>query len=92
MTFTGTKFYPLLAGNTLNAHEKVITLLKDRISGLQEVETVEQSDFILAFCSVVSRAGTDINAAVKKLQDAAGIDVRKERIICSRKRISDMLV
>ncbi|KAI5089529.1 hypothetical protein C0J45_20937, partial [Silurus meridionalis] len=35
---------------------------------LQEVSEVDECDFILVFCPVVLRAGTDIEAAIKKLQ------------------------
>lgn len=33
---------------------------------------MEESDFILGFCPIVSRAGTDIEAAVKKIQNVSG--------------------
>lgn len=75
---SGNKFFVLLTGNTLSAHKKIIDHLKDQRSGLQEVRTVDESDFILVFCPVVSRAGTDVEAAVKKLQDEAGIKIFKE--------------
>lgn len=44
---------------------------KNRIPGLQEVSTVEECDFILAFCSVVDES--DITEKVKTLQDISGI-------------------
>ncbi|XP_060768695.1 uncharacterized protein LOC132875719 isoform X3 [Neoarius graeffei] len=65
---SGNKFFVLLVGNTLNAHQKVIDHLKAQRPGLQEVKNVDECDFILVFCPVVSRAGPDIEEAVKKLQ------------------------
>uniref|UniRef100_A0A3B1JL48 Uncharacterized protein n=1 Tax=Astyanax mexicanus TaxID=7994 RepID=A0A3B1JL48_ASTMX len=43
--------------------------LKEGIPGLKEEFNVENCDFILVFCSVVSRAGTDFQSALKKLQN-----------------------
>ncbi|KAM9440545.1 uncharacterized protein Hap1MRO34_025780 [Clarias gariepinus] len=39
----------------------------------RKVSTVDECDFILAFCPIVSRAGTDIEAALKKLHQESGI-------------------
>ncbi|XP_053086563.1 uncharacterized protein LOC113531247 isoform X2 [Pangasianodon hypophthalmus] len=70
--FSGNKFFVLLSGNTLSAHTKIVDHLKNQRPDLQEVQTVDECDFVLVFCPVVSRAGTDIEAAVGKLQNAAG--------------------
>ncbi|MCI4394614.1 hypothetical protein PGIGA_G00170770 [Pangasianodon gigas] len=70
--FSGNKFFVLLSGNTLNAHKKVVDHLKNQRPDLQEVQTVDECDFVLVFCPIVSRAGTDIEAAVGKLQNDAG--------------------
>uniref|UniRef100_A0AAR2KY85 Uncharacterized protein n=1 Tax=Pygocentrus nattereri TaxID=42514 RepID=A0AAR2KY85_PYGNA len=43
--------------------------LGERRSGLMEVSNVEECDVIMGFCPVVSRAGTDIEVALKKIQD-----------------------
>uniref|UniRef100_W5LNG0 Uncharacterized protein n=1 Tax=Astyanax mexicanus TaxID=7994 RepID=W5LNG0_ASTMX len=42
--------------------------LKEGIPGLKEESSVKNCDFILAFCSVVSKSGTNIEEALKKLQ------------------------
>ncbi|XP_046695226.1 uncharacterized protein LOC124379143 isoform X1 [Silurus meridionalis] len=68
ITLIGKRFSVLLTGNTLNAHKTFVDHLRGEISDLQEVDSVDQSDFILVFCPVVSRAGTDIEAAEHKLQ------------------------
>ncbi|XP_076866905.1 uncharacterized protein LOC143518351 [Brachyhypopomus gauderio] len=61
----------IVAGNTLRSHEGFISRLHEQTPDLQEVSTVEECDVILLFCPIVSRAGTDIEAALKKLPEAA---------------------
>ncbi|XDV20473.1 hypothetical protein PO909_025796 [Leuciscus waleckii] len=39
--------------------------LHNKVSGLKEVYSLEQCQFTLFFCTIVSRAGTDIDAAMK---------------------------
>ncbi|XP_058239044.1 uncharacterized protein LOC131348265 isoform X1 [Hemibagrus wyckioides] len=70
--FSGNKVFVLVTGNTLKAHEKVIEILQTQKPDLQVVEKVNESDYILVFCPIASRAGTDVEAALKKLQDIAG--------------------
>uniref|UniRef100_A0AAY5ECY3 Uncharacterized protein n=1 Tax=Electrophorus electricus TaxID=8005 RepID=A0AAY5ECY3_ELEEL len=41
--------------------------LHKQISDLQEVSTVEECDVVLVFCPIVSRAGIDIEVALKQL-------------------------
>ncbi|XP_072542221.1 uncharacterized protein [Salminus brasiliensis] len=62
------KFLSCVSGKTLGSDEGFIRKLIDGIPGLKEVSTVEECDVILAFCPVVSRAETDIESALKKLQ------------------------
>ncbi|XP_066508911.1 uncharacterized protein [Hoplias malabaricus] len=62
------KFLRGLSGNTLHSDEDFIKKLKEQVPNLKEVSTVEECDFILFFCPIVSRAGTDIEAALQKLQ------------------------
>ncbi|XP_076866900.1 uncharacterized protein LOC143518346 [Brachyhypopomus gauderio] len=45
-------------------------MLHNQIPELQEVSTVEECDVILLFCPIVSRAGTDIEAALKLITEA----------------------
>ncbi|KAI5089496.1 hypothetical protein C0J45_20904, partial [Silurus meridionalis] len=63
----GNKFVIHVTGKTLNSHKDFMDRLKNSTPWLQEVETVDECDFILVFCPVVSRAGTDIEAAEKSL-------------------------
>ncbi|KAI5089528.1 hypothetical protein C0J45_20936, partial [Silurus meridionalis] len=63
---TGIKYLVCLSGKTVDADKMFIYQLKKSIN-LQEVSEVDECDFILVFCPVVSRAGTDIEAAMKKL-------------------------
>ncbi|KAG7314496.1 hypothetical protein KOW79_021799 [Hemibagrus wyckioides] len=65
------KYFNLMTGNTLEPDVGLEMKLQER-TGLQKVMDLEESDFILVFCPVVSRAGTDIEAAVKELSTQAG--------------------
>ncbi|MCI4394617.1 hypothetical protein PGIGA_G00170820 [Pangasianodon gigas] len=58
--------------NTFGCDVDIEMKLQELIPGLQKVQKVEECDFILVFCPVVSRAGTDIEAAVKKLSTLPG--------------------
>lgn len=69
---TEVKYLTCLGGITLNAHVEFLRNLSQRVSGLQEVRSVEQCDVILLFSPVVSRAEKDIKAALKKLTDLHG--------------------
>ncbi|XP_066508889.1 uncharacterized protein [Hoplias malabaricus] len=62
------KYFHSVAGNTLNSDEGFIKQLKERKRGLKEVSTVEECDFILFFCPIVSRPENDIKSALQKLQ------------------------
>ncbi|KAI5089494.1 hypothetical protein C0J45_20902, partial [Silurus meridionalis] len=64
----GNKFFIHVTGRTLNSHKEFMDRLKKSTPWLQEVKTVDECDFILVFCPVVSRAGTDIKAAEKSLR------------------------
>ncbi|XP_076866908.1 uncharacterized protein LOC143518353 [Brachyhypopomus gauderio] len=60
----------IISGQTLGAHERFLQMLHKQIPDLQEVSTVEECDVILLFCPIVSRAGTDIEAALKLITEA----------------------
>ncbi|KAB5522670.1 hypothetical protein PHYPO_G00162140 [Pangasianodon hypophthalmus] len=66
------KHFTLTSGNTLGCDVDIERKLQNLIPGLQKVQKVEECDFILVFCPVVSRAGTDIEAAVRKLSTLPG--------------------
>ncbi|XP_036420269.1 uncharacterized protein LOC118803857 isoform X2 [Colossoma macropomum] len=63
------KYLTIVAGETLNSHKDFNKRLQREVSGLQEVSEKKECDVILLFCPVVSRAGTDIKAALKKLHN-----------------------
>ncbi|XP_024233833.2 uncharacterized protein LOC112217640 isoform X2 [Oncorhynchus tshawytscha] len=58
-------FFTILTGNTLPTHEEINRCLTTK--GLTVVTSLEESDVILAFCPIVSRAGTDIEAALEQI-------------------------
>ncbi|XP_027140464.1 uncharacterized protein LOC104937737 isoform X3 [Larimichthys crocea] len=60
------KFYVHLAGKTNNAHQAAVVNLK-RI-GHTEVDSPERSDYILVFCPIVSKVGTDIREALESTE------------------------
>ncbi|XP_045898846.1 uncharacterized protein LOC123966775 [Micropterus dolomieu] len=55
------KFYVYLAGKTNDAHLSFVSKLK--CVGQIQVDSLEESDYILVFCPIASRAGTDISEA-----------------------------
>ncbi|XP_043095922.1 uncharacterized protein LOC122345658 isoform X2 [Puntigrus tetrazona] len=64
----GVKMFCISAGNVDNCYQKFIGILENRFKSLSKVHTVDESDVILVFCPIVSRAGTDIDSALNKLK------------------------
>ncbi|XP_071226365.1 uncharacterized protein [Salvelinus alpinus] len=64
------KYYTITTGKTMDSH---IQFMRQLGGGFTEVMSPEQSDVIMAFCPIVSRAGTDIEAALQQIP--AGKDV-----------------
>ncbi|KAE8286527.1 hypothetical protein D5F01_LYC14462 [Larimichthys crocea] len=60
------KFYVYLAGKTNNAHRDFVARFKR--TGQTEVDSPESSDYILVFCPIVSRVGTDIGEALESAE------------------------
>ncbi|XP_029589466.1 uncharacterized protein LOC115174763 isoform X4 [Salmo trutta] len=60
------RFFIFVVGNTLGAHVDLTRHLVIR-GGCTEVMSQEESDVIMAFCPIVSRAGTDIEAALQQI-------------------------
>ncbi|XP_076126562.1 uncharacterized protein LOC143106223 [Alosa pseudoharengus] len=58
----------LLLGNTANAHREFIRLVAQKV-WVNEVPNIQKCDIILAFCPIVSRVGTDIEAALTRIPD-----------------------
>ncbi|KAM9339392.1 uncharacterized protein ABDE67_017048 [Symphorus nematophorus] len=64
---SGKKFYVIVSGNTNGAHKEIVEKLRGR--GQIEVSSPEDSDYLVVFCPIASRVGTDIGEA---LQDIKG--------------------
>ncbi|XP_076866873.1 uncharacterized protein LOC143518319 [Brachyhypopomus gauderio] len=64
------KYVSIISGKTLGVHEHILQILHKQIPDLQDVSTVEECDVILLFCPIVSRAGTDIEAALTLITEA----------------------
>ncbi|KAL0969521.1 hypothetical protein UPYG_G00228340 [Umbra pygmaea] len=60
------KCFTVLSGKTLGCHEDFLKQLTDQ-RYFNKVESLEDSDVIIAFCPIVSRAGTDIEAALQQI-------------------------
>ncbi|XP_068432548.1 uncharacterized protein [Clinocottus analis] len=67
MTVSWKKFFVHVAGKTNDAHLEFVA--KFRGDGRQQVESPGESDFLLVFCPVVSRVGTDIYVALQSILD-----------------------
>ncbi|XP_029613044.1 uncharacterized protein LOC115196392 isoform X3 [Salmo trutta] len=61
------KYYIVETGNTLDTHIQFMRQLNNTTRCFTEVESPVESDVIMAFCPIVSRAGTDIEAALKQI-------------------------
>lgn len=60
--------FPLKLGYTGNAYTEFFNRLKERVR-INEVTSIQACDITLAFCPIVSRVGTDIEAAIKNIPD-----------------------
>ncbi|XP_055786116.1 uncharacterized protein LOC129859908 isoform X2 [Salvelinus fontinalis] len=60
------KYYTVETGNTLDSHIQFMRRL-NTTRCLTEVKSPVESDVIMAFCPIVSRAGTDIEAALQQI-------------------------
>ncbi|XP_042175317.1 uncharacterized protein LOC112244223 isoform X2 [Oncorhynchus tshawytscha] len=61
------KYYTVETGNTLDSHIQFMRRLNNTTRCFTEVKSPEESDVIMAFCPIVSRAGTDIEAALQQI-------------------------
>lgn len=59
----------MVLGNTLNIHEEILRRLRQRVQ-LTQVDKVDICDVIMAFVPIVSRGGTDIEAALRKIPES----------------------
>nr|XP_055055838.1 uncharacterized protein LOC129440481 isoform X3 [Misgurnus anguillicaudatus] len=65
------KYYIIQSGNSCNAHTRILKNLHEHVPGMTEVNKVEKCDVLLVFCPIVSRAGTDIQAALDQLNNCS---------------------
>ncbi|XP_037389599.1 uncharacterized protein LOC108429077 [Pygocentrus nattereri] len=63
---TNTPYFTIVVGNTLKSHEQFLEKLHEK-RRLRSVSDVGKCNVILVFCPIVSRAGTDIEAALLQL-------------------------
>ncbi|XP_053347698.1 uncharacterized protein LOC128518577 isoform X2 [Clarias gariepinus] len=62
------RFSVMVLGNTMNSHKTFLDYLMIS-QKLYEVFSLDDSDVIIAFVPIVSRAGTDISAAMEKIPE-----------------------
>ncbi|KAL7835208.1 hypothetical protein SRHO_G00294550 [Serrasalmus rhombeus] len=60
----------IVVGDALKSDQDFVSRLRETFPGLVRT-SVEDSDVILVFCPIVSRAGTDIEAALQRLEAAS---------------------
>lgn len=72
------RFYKVVKGNDMNCHEAFLGSLSVK---LREVLSVDQSDVMIVFVPIVSRAGTDIKAALETIPGNCSQEKVKERLI-----------
>ncbi|NP_001121722.1 uncharacterized protein LOC564114 [Danio rerio] len=65
----GKYYYVIESGSTDNLPTHILSHLQQQRPNLVQVYSVDQCDVILVLCPIISRAGTDIDAALKKLND-----------------------
>ncbi|KAG9261227.1 hypothetical protein AMEX_G26218 [Astyanax mexicanus] len=63
------RLFSMVCGKTMDSEKAFLKDLR-RSSKLCEVKTLEESHFIIAFVPVVSRAGTDIEAALDQIPES----------------------
>ncbi|CAM4540393.1 unnamed protein product [Leuciscus chuanchicus] len=63
----GKNYFIIEMGNSCNSKKMILDDLLQQRPGLKEVYHVNDSHVILVFCTISSRTGTDIDAALKEL-------------------------
>nr|XP_046149224.1 uncharacterized protein LOC123991629 isoform X6 [Oncorhynchus gorbuscha] len=64
------RYYTITIGKTMSSHNQFMRQLG---GGFTEVLSPAQSDIIMAFCPIVSRAGTDIEAALPQIPEGKDV-------------------
>ncbi|KAM9494954.1 uncharacterized protein Hap1MRO34_004739 isoform 2-T2 [Clarias gariepinus] len=62
------RYFVMVFGNTMDSHKTFLNHLTIS-TNLREVSLLKDSDVIIAFVPIVSRAGTDISAAMEKIPE-----------------------
>lgn len=65
----GKYYYVIESGSTDNLPTHILSHLQQQRPNLVQVYSVDQCDVILVLCPIISRAGTDIDAALNKLKN-----------------------
>ncbi|XDV20472.1 hypothetical protein PO909_025795, partial [Leuciscus waleckii] len=65
------KYFIIETGKSYNLREQILHQLLRQRPGLKEVHSVNKCDVILVFCTIFSRAGTDIDAALNQLNSCS---------------------
>jgi len=60
------KVFSILDGKIKNCHNQFFDILGEGIANLKKGRSVDESDIFFVFCPIVSRAGTDIEEALKE--------------------------
>eukprot|EP00063_Salmo_salar_P032996 XP_014007831.1 PREDICTED: uncharacterized protein LOC106575706 [Salmo salar] len=61
------KYFTVETGNTLDSHIQFMRQFNNTTRCFTEVKSPVESDVIMAFCPIVSRVGTDIEAALQQI-------------------------
>lgn len=70
----------LVCGQTFNAHQQLMKSVTNRHE-VRFVETPEDHQFTVLFCTVVSRIATDIDAA---MSDIKGKAINEMIVVCNQ--------
>ncbi|KAM9441105.1 uncharacterized protein Hap1MRO34_026204 [Clarias gariepinus] len=63
------RYFTFQTGNTRDSHKKFLKTLHKKNFRLKQADKARSGKFCLVFCPVVSRAGTDIEAALHQLKE-----------------------
>ncbi len=69
---TGKYYFIIEIGKSKILRKEIFGHLQKHRPGWTEVHSVDDCDVILVFCPIVSRAGTDIDAALNELNTCSG--------------------
>lgn len=64
--------FSILDGKIKTCHNQFFDILEKQIANLKKGRSVDESHIILVFCPIVSRAETDIEAALNKFIHPTG--------------------